>query len=52
LHEVPLKVRVVLGDSLASSNATTSVDIDDPILAAGRELGAEIHPVDEQRKRS
>jgi len=49
LHGVPLKVRVVLATDDPTSSASDDVDVDDPIVAAGLELGAEITQVDEDQ---
>ncbi len=47
LHNVPLQVRVIL----ASEGATTSrgVPTDDPLVAAGRKLGADVRPHTDKR---
>ncbi len=50
LHGQQLKVKVVLGTN--PSNDRDGLNIDDPVIAAGLELGAKIHPVDKDDDKS
>lgn len=48
IHDVQLHVRVLKGsDDTSAPVARAEWDVDNPIIAAGLELGAEIHPNDE-----
>lgn len=48
VHRMPLRIQIVRVDNApgGKSDSGAAVDYDDPLFAAGRELGAEIHMID------
>ncbi len=46
VHKIPLRVKIIIASGGGTTDSTSMVDFDDPLLAQARELGAEIAPVD------
>jgi hypothetical protein len=48
VHKVALKVQIVLVDSLEQPQEDAAMDLNDPLVSLGLELGAEIHSQDDE----
>jgi hypothetical protein len=48
VHKIALKVQVVLVDSLEQPQEDSAMDLNDPLVSLGLELGAEIHSQDDE----
>ncbi len=48
VHKVSLKIQVMLVDNIQQSVEADSMDMSDPLVSLGLELGAEIRPPDDQ----
>jgi DNA polymerase-3 subunit gamma/tau len=46
VHRIPLRVKIVMSSGGGGEAGAPMIDADDPLLAHGRELGAEIKPLD------